>query len=72
MKARTWLGRDDDNGLEDFKFLLTKRDEVGEGFGDIVLLPGDEEEMGDVEALTTAGKDAGGRYEILLQRMLQM
>jgi hypothetical protein len=35
MKARTWLGRDDDKDLEDFKFLLTKMDEVGEGFGDI-------------------------------------
>lgn len=72
MKARTWLARDDEKDLEDFKFLLTKMHESGEGFGDIVLLPGDGEEMGDMEALATAGEVVGGRYEELLLEMLDL
>ena len=59
MKARTWLEWNDDKDLGDFKFLLTKMDEAEEGFGDMVLQPGDREEMGDVEALTAAAEDAG-------------
>jgi hypothetical protein len=72
MKARTWLARDDEKDLEDFKFLLTKMHKSGEGFGDIVLLPGDGEEMGDLEALATAGEDIGGRHEALLLEMLDL
>jgi hypothetical protein len=68
MKARTWLARDGKKDLEDFKFLLTKMGEMGESFG--MLLPGDGEEMGDLEALTTTGEDAGGAHEALLLKML--
>jgi hypothetical protein len=50
MKARTWLARDEEKDLEDFKFLLTTMGEMEESFG--VLLPGNGEEMGDLEALT--------------------
>ena len=70
MKARSWLERDDDKDLEDFKFLLTKMDKAGEGFGEMLLLPGDEEDVGDVEALTAAGKVAGACYGALLQKIL--
>lgn len=72
MKARTWLVRDDEKDLEDFKFLLTKMHESGEGFGDIVLLPGDGERMGDLEALATAGEDTGDRHEALLLEILDL
>jgi hypothetical protein len=68
MKARTWLARDEKNDLEDFKFLLMKMGEMEESFG--VLLPGDGEEIGDLEALTTAGEDVGGAHEALLLKML--
>lgn len=68
MKARSWLGRDDDKDLEDFKFLLAKMDEAGVSFGEMLLLPGDEEDMGNVEALTAAGKAAC--YEALLHKIL--
>jgi hypothetical protein len=68
MKARTWLARDEEKDLEDFKFLLTKMGEMEESFG--VLPPWDGEEMGDLEALTTAGEDIGGAYEALLLKML--
>lgn len=70
MKARTWLARDEKNDLEDFKFLLTKMGEMEESFG--VLLPGDGEEMGDLEALTTAGEELGGANEALLLKMLRL
>lgn len=70
MKARTWLARDDEKDLEDFKFLLTKMEEMGEIFG--VLLLGDGGEMGNLEALTTAGEDVGGAYEALLLKMLEL
>ena len=72
MKARTWLARDDEKDLEDFKFLLTKMHESGEGFGRIVLLPGDGDEIGDLEALTTAGEDVGGRHLALLLKILKL
>ena len=36
----------------------------------MVLTPGDGEELGDVEPLTTVGKAAGGYYSTLLQGML--
>ena len=68
MKARTWLVRDKEEDLEDFRFLLMKMEEMRESFG--VLLPGDGEEMGDLEALTTAGEDAGGAHQALLLKML--
>jgi hypothetical protein len=70
MKARTWLARDEKNDLEGFKFLLTKMGEMEESFG--VLLPGDGEEMGDLEALTTAGEELGGANEALLLKMLRL
>jgi len=41
---------------------------MAESFGVLVL--GDGEEMGDEEALTTAGRDAGGAHEALLLKML--
>ena len=69
MKARTWVVRDELRDLHDFKFLLTKMEEMGENFS--VLAPEDGEEMGDLEALTTAGEDAGGLYEGMLRRMLR-
>lgn len=59
MKARTWLGRDDDKDLEDFKFLLVKMGDAGESFRGMELAAGDGEEMGDLEALKTAGEDVG-------------
>jgi hypothetical protein len=65
VKTRTWLARND---LEGFKFLLTKMEETGESFGE--LLVGDGEEMKDLEALTTVGKDVGDAYEVLLSKML--
>jgi len=68
MKARTWLARDDEKDLRDFKFLLTKMEEMRESFE--VLDLGVGEEMGDQEALMTAGRDAGGAYEALLLKML--
>jgi hypothetical protein len=33
LKARTWLARDGEKDLEDFKFLLIKMGEMGESFG---------------------------------------
>ncbi|KAA6410348.1 MAG: hypothetical protein FRX48_05769 [Lasallia pustulata] len=69
MKARTWLARDELKDLHDFKFLLTKMEEMGEDFP--VLAPEDGEEMGDLKTLTTAAEDAGGLYEGLLRRMLR-
>jgi hypothetical protein len=68
MKARTWLARDEVKDLEDFKFLLTKMEEMEESFGELLI--GDDEEMGDLEALTTVGKDVGGAHEALLKKML--
>lgn len=68
MKARTWLARDEVKDLEDFKFLITKMEEMEESFE--VLLPGDGEGMGDLEALTAAGEDIGGAHEARLLRML--
>lgn len=62
MKGRSWLGRDEDKDLEDFKFLLRKMDEAGERFGDLLLLPE------DVESLTKSGKAACD--EALLQKIL--
>ena len=70
MKAKTWLGRGEDYDLTDFRFLIAKMDEEGENFKDMVLAPGDGEELGDVESLTTVGKAAGGCYSTLLQGML--
>ena len=68
-KARTWLARDELKDLHDFKFLLTKMEEMGEDFP--VLAPEDGEEMGDLKTLTTAAEDAGWLYEGLLRRMLR-
>ena len=62
------LARDLDKDLEDFKFLLTKMEEMGGSFGE--LLVGDGEEMGDQEALTTMGREVRGAYEALLLKML--
>ena len=70
MKAKTWLGRGEDYDMTDFRFLIAKMDEEGENFKDMVLAPGDGEELGDVESLTTAGKAASGCYSTLLQGML--
>lgn len=71
MKARAWLARDRPADLQDFRFLLTKMREIGEGFG--VLQPADsDEEAGDVEALMSAGEDVGGPLESLLLRMLEL
>ena len=69
MKARSWLSRDERSDLEDFKFLLTKMGEMKESFGELLL--GNGEEMGDLEALTTAGKDAGDAHKALLKNMLE-
>ena len=44
-------------------------EEMGENFS--VLAPEDGEKMGDLEALTTAGEDAGGLYEGMLRRRLR-
>jgi hypothetical protein len=68
MKARTWLARDEKDDLDDFKFLLTKMEEMGESFGELLL--GDREEMGDQEALTTVGEHVGSVHEALLLKML--
>lgn len=70
MKAKTWLARGEDRDLTDFKFLLTKMEEMGESFG--VLLPGDEEEIGYLEALTSAGEVVGEAHEALLLKMLRL
>jgi len=72
MKAKSWLGRGEEKDLNDFRFLLTKMDEEGENFKDMVFVPAseNEEELGDVKVLTTVGKDAGQRYSTLLQNML--
>jgi hypothetical protein len=70
MKAKTWLGRDEDHDLVDFQFLLTKMDKEGESFRDMMLAPEDGEEMGDIKTLTAAGKAAGEHYYTLLQKML--
>ena len=72
MKARTWLARNDKKDLEDFRFLITKMHELGEGFGGVVLAVGDGKEMGDLEALKTVGEDAGGRHEALLLEILDL
>lgn len=37
LKARTWLARDDEKDLEDFKFLLTKIEEMGRALGSCCL-----------------------------------
>lgn len=68
MKARTWRARDWDSDLEDWKFLLGKMREVGEGFGELRL--GDGEDGGDLEALTTTAEDAGSAYKALLWEIL--
>jgi hypothetical protein len=44
----------------------------GDNFKGMVLAPGDGEELGDAESLTTVGKAAGGYYSTLLQGMLPM
>lgn len=69
MKARTWLSREEKKDMDDFKFLLTKMEEMDESFGK--LLAGDGEEMGDLEVLTTVGREAGSAYEALLQKKLE-
>jgi hypothetical protein len=66
LNATTWLARDEKD-FEDFKFLLLKMEEMNEGFG--VLLSGNGE-IGDLEALTTAGEDVGGAHQALLLEML--
>jgi hypothetical protein len=68
MKAKAWVQRDEKKDLDDFKFLLTKMEELGESFG--VLELGDEVDMGDQEILTTAGRDVGGAHEAMLLKML--
>lgn len=68
MKDMRWLARDDDQDLEDSTFLLEKMEEMGESFEQLQL--GDGEEMGDMEALTTAGKATGGAHEKLLLKIL--
>jgi hypothetical protein len=68
MKAKTWLDRDEDKDLQDFRFLITKMGEMGETFG--TLQPGDEEEMGDLETLKTVGEEVGGTLEGRLLKML--
>jgi hypothetical protein len=37
MKARTWLARNEKNGIEDFKFLLTKMEEMERALGSCCL-----------------------------------
>ena len=68
MKARAWQARDEEKDLEDLKFLLVKMEEMGESFP--VLAPEAGEEMGDLKALTAAGKDAEGPHEACVRRML--
>jgi hypothetical protein len=58
--------------LEDFRFLITKMHELEDGFGGVVLAVEDGEETGDLEALKTAGKDAGGRHKALLLEILEL
>lgn len=70
MKARTWLARNDEKDLADFRFLLHKMVEVGERFGK--LGDGSGEVLGDLDTVRLAVNDAGWNYfEILLQMMIE-
>jgi len=63
-KARAWLAGGEKKDLDDFKFLLTK---IGDHWE---LLLRDGEEMGDLEASRTMGKEVRGAHETLLKKML--
>ncbi|KAI4132692.1 MAG: hypothetical protein LQ347_002487 [Umbilicaria vellea] len=69
MKAKTWLVRDELSDMDDFKFLLTKMMETGEGFG--VLQSAGDDEIGDVEALTLVGEEVGGVLESFILKQVE-
>ena len=62
------LARDEKKDLEDFRFLITKMHELGRASA--VWCWQMRMKMGNLEALKTAGEDAGGRHEALMLEML--
>ena len=65
MKANAYTARGDDKDLEDFRFLLNKMEETGEGFEGVEL----EEE--DLENMDATAADCGEWYSVLLKELLR-
>jgi hypothetical protein len=68
MKARAWVVREQQSDLEDLRFLLGRMEDVGIGFGGLVLRGG---EGGDEEALMAAGDELGSPYQSIFCKMLR-